>query len=294
MQHIEHRVGLTIVDLICNILHVGIAPSDQARPEREEVPMNATSPRVARPTVVLVHGAFAESASWNGVIADLQRRGYTVIAVANPLRGLQQDAAYLRSVLDSLSGPVVVAGHSYGGSVMSEAADGAPGVTALVYIASFNLEVGESTGGAGRQVPGRRARPRARPRAVPARRRRDRHGPVHPAGPVPRGVRRRRRAGGRRADGGHAATDRRLRAGGQRHQGGLEDDPVLDPGDHPGPGHPGRVHALHGRARRLDDRRDRRLPRRHRVPARRRRRPHRRRRPRHRRRRPRRRRRRRG
>jgi pimeloyl-ACP methyl ester carboxylesterase len=107
-----------------------------------------------KPTVVLVHGAFAESASWNGVVADLQRRGYAVIAVANPLRGLQQDAAYLRSVLDSLSGPVVVAGHSYGGSVMSEAADGAPGVTALVYIASFNLEVGESTAQLAAKFPG--------------------------------------------------------------------------------------------------------------------------------------------
>jgi pimeloyl-ACP methyl ester carboxylesterase len=111
--------------------------------------MNATSP-----TVVLVHGAFAESASWNGVIADLQRRDYTVIAVANPLRGLQEDAVYLRSVLDSLSGPVVVAGHSYGGSVMSEAADGAPGVTALVYVASFNLEIGESTAELAAKFPG--------------------------------------------------------------------------------------------------------------------------------------------
>jgi pimeloyl-ACP methyl ester carboxylesterase len=106
------------------------------------------------PTIVLVHGAFAESASWNGVIADLQRRGYTVIAVANPLRGLRQDAAYLRSVLDSLSGPVVVAGHSYGGSVMTEAADGAGGVEALVYVASFNLEVGESTGELAAKFPG--------------------------------------------------------------------------------------------------------------------------------------------
>jgi pimeloyl-ACP methyl ester carboxylesterase len=111
--------------------------------------MNATLP-----TIVLVHGAFAESASWNGVIADLQRRGYTVIAVANPLRGLRQDAAYLRSVLDSLSGPVVVAGHSYGGSVMSEAAAGAAGVEALVYVASFNLEVGESTGELAAKFPG--------------------------------------------------------------------------------------------------------------------------------------------
>jgi pimeloyl-ACP methyl ester carboxylesterase len=88
------------------------------------------------------------------VIADLQRRGYTAIAVANPLRGLQADAAYLRSVLDSLTGPVVVAGHSYGGSVMSEAADGAHGVTALVYVASFNLEIGESTGELAAKFPG--------------------------------------------------------------------------------------------------------------------------------------------
>jgi len=106
------------------------------------------------PTVVLVHGAFAESASWNGVIAGLHRRGYTVISVANPLRGLQEDAAYLRSVLDSLSGPVVVAGHSYGGSVMNEATDGAPGVTALVYVASFNLEIGESTAELAAKFPG--------------------------------------------------------------------------------------------------------------------------------------------
>ncbi len=115
----------------------------------------STNPQdVSRPTVVLVHGAFAESASWNGVIADLHRRGYTVIAVANPLRGLQADAAYLRSVLDSLSGPAVVAGHSYGGSVMSEAADGALGVAALVYVASFNLEVGESTAELAAKFPG--------------------------------------------------------------------------------------------------------------------------------------------
>ena len=127
------------------------------------------------PTIVLVHGAFAESASWNGVIADLQRRGYTVIAVANPLRGLQHDAAYLRSVLDSLSGPVVVAGHSYGGSVMSEAADGAADVKALVYVASFNLDVGESTAELAAKFPGGELGPALDPVPVPARRRRDRH-----------------------------------------------------------------------------------------------------------------------
>ena len=106
------------------------------------------------PTIVLVHGAFAESASWNGVIADLHRRGYKAVAVANPLRSLQEDAAYLRSVIDILPGPVVVAGHSYGGSVMSEAADGAGNVTALVYVASFHLEPGESTGEMAAKFPG--------------------------------------------------------------------------------------------------------------------------------------------
>jgi pimeloyl-ACP methyl ester carboxylesterase len=112
------------------------------------------APQAGSPTVVLVHGAFAESASWNGVITDLKSRGYPVIAVANPLRGLKQDADYLRSVLDSLSGPIVVAGHSYGGSVMSEAADGVAGVAGLVYVASFNLEVGESTAELAAKFPG--------------------------------------------------------------------------------------------------------------------------------------------
>ena len=72
-------------------------------------------------TVVLVHGAFADSSSWNGVIAQLRRDGYPVIAVANPLRSLAGDAEFLRDVLDGVEGPVVLAGHSYGGSVMSEA-----------------------------------------------------------------------------------------------------------------------------------------------------------------------------
>jgi pimeloyl-ACP methyl ester carboxylesterase len=109
---------------------------------------------VEKPTLVLVHGAFADSSSWNGVIKPLKLKGYPVIAVANPLRGLRSDAEYLRSVLDSVAGPIVLAGHSYGGSVMSEAADGAPGVTALVYIASFNLEPGESTAELAAKFPG--------------------------------------------------------------------------------------------------------------------------------------------
>ncbi|QNO37614.1 alpha/beta hydrolase [Protaetiibacter sp. SSC-01] len=105
-------------------------------------------------TIVLVHGAFAESASWNGVIPRLQQAGHRVIAVANPLRGLASDAAYVRSLLESIDGDVVVAGHSYGGSVASEATAGLPNVSALVFVASFLLEPGESTGELAGRFPG--------------------------------------------------------------------------------------------------------------------------------------------
>lgn len=97
-----------------------------------------------KPTVVLVHGAFADSTSWNGVVKKLKRDGYPVIAAANPLRGLSADAAYLKRLLASIDGPVVLAGHSYGGSVISSAALGADNVKALVYIAAFLPEQGES------------------------------------------------------------------------------------------------------------------------------------------------------
>ena len=112
------------------------------------------SPSKDQPTVVLVHGAFAESSSWNGVAARLRAEGLPVLAVANPLRGLVDDAAYVRSVIDAIDGAVVVAGHSYGGSVMSEATEGAGNVCALVFVASFNLEPGESTGELAGRFPG--------------------------------------------------------------------------------------------------------------------------------------------
>jgi pimeloyl-ACP methyl ester carboxylesterase len=98
----------------------------------------------AKQTIVLVHGAYADSSSWNGSINALRKAGHAVIAAANPLRGIERDAEYLRSVLDSIDGPIVIAGHSYGGVVMSHAAEGHPNVTALVYVASFLAEPGET------------------------------------------------------------------------------------------------------------------------------------------------------
>jgi pimeloyl-ACP methyl ester carboxylesterase len=84
-----------------------------------------------RPTIVLVHGAFAELASWNDVIGTLLAQGYPVIAPANPLRGITSDAAYLASLLNGINGPMVLVGYSYGGSVITNAATGNPNVKAL-------------------------------------------------------------------------------------------------------------------------------------------------------------------
>jgi pimeloyl-ACP methyl ester carboxylesterase len=108
----------------------------------------ASSPRApatqAKPTIVLVHGGWADSSGWNSEVTALQRLGYPVIAPANPLRGLASDAAYVRSVLQTIDGPIVLVGHSYGGAVITNAAVGVPQVKALVYIAGFAPDQGES------------------------------------------------------------------------------------------------------------------------------------------------------
>jgi pimeloyl-ACP methyl ester carboxylesterase len=111
-------------------------------------------PHRAKPTVVLVHGAFADASSWNGVVAGLQSRGYPVIAPANPLRGLSSDADYLKRLLATVAGPVVLVGHSYGGAVITNAAVNNPNVKDLVYVAAFAPEAGETALGLSNQFPG--------------------------------------------------------------------------------------------------------------------------------------------
>ncbi|MER7680699.1 alpha/beta hydrolase [Streptomyces sp. NPDC096934] len=113
-----------------------------------------TSSSAPQPTVVLVHGAFADASGWNGVIQRLQSRGYKVVAPANPLRGLANDSAYIRSVLKTIDGPIVLAGHSYGGAVISEAAADNPNVKALVYVSAFMPKEGESLKGLGDMYSG--------------------------------------------------------------------------------------------------------------------------------------------
>ncbi|MFB8003116.1 alpha/beta fold hydrolase [Nocardia sp. NPDC056000] len=97
-----------------------------------------------RPTIVLEHGAFADGSSWNDVIEKLRRDRYPVVAAANPLRGPAADAAALRSVISHIDGPVILVGHSYGGSVISAAAAGNDEVKGLVYVAAFLPAPGET------------------------------------------------------------------------------------------------------------------------------------------------------
>ena len=100
-----------------------------------------------RPTIVLVHGDWADASSWTSVIERLQKRGFTVVAPPNLLRGPAVDAAYLASYLRTISGPIVLVAHSYGGFVATNAATGNTNVKALVYIDGFMPDEGETLGG---------------------------------------------------------------------------------------------------------------------------------------------------
>ncbi|MEV6319357.1 alpha/beta hydrolase [Streptomyces sp. NPDC051776] len=119
---------------------------------------NSAASRTEKPTIVLVHGAFADGSSWDKVTKELQASGYPVVAPANPLRGLSSDSAYVASVLKNIQGPIVLVGHSYGGEVITNAAASNSQVKALVYAAAIAPEKGESankilSGFPGSQLP---------------------------------------------------------------------------------------------------------------------------------------------
>ncbi len=106
-----------------------------------------------KPTIVLLHGAYADGSSWSGVTGRLQRDGYNVVAPAVPLRGIASDTSYLSGVLANIPGPKVLVGHSYGGALVSELAD-TEGVKSLVYVAAFIPNAGETLGALNSQFPG--------------------------------------------------------------------------------------------------------------------------------------------
>jgi pimeloyl-ACP methyl ester carboxylesterase len=137
--------ALATASILAGLLVTTTGPAAADRGATTEVP---------KPTVVLVHGAFADSTSWNDVISKLRRDRYPVVAVANPLRSLSGDSTYLKEVLAGIDGPIVLAGHSYGGSVISNAATGNENVKALVYLAAFLPDKGESAAELSGKFPG--------------------------------------------------------------------------------------------------------------------------------------------
>ena len=145
MHRLTHRFTALLAVLVAasGLALFGISNAVAAHP-----------PAGQKPTVVLVHGAFADGASWNPVIERLQRKGFTTIAVANPLRGVASDAQALDTLLATIDGPVVLVGHSYGGAVITNVKARSPKVKALVYVAAFAPAGGEAAAQLAAKYPG--------------------------------------------------------------------------------------------------------------------------------------------
>jgi pimeloyl-ACP methyl ester carboxylesterase len=117
------------------LVPLGLGGPTSAKPSQPDGP---------RPTIVLVHGDWADASSWSAVIERLQRRGNTVVAPPNPLRGPTSEAAYLDSFLQTIPGPIVLVAHSYGGFVAANAGTGNDNITALVYVDAFIPDAGQT------------------------------------------------------------------------------------------------------------------------------------------------------
>jgi pimeloyl-ACP methyl ester carboxylesterase len=152
---ITHRPRLLITAVISLLALIGITGLFGAAASAQP----SASVRGAKPTVVLIHGAFADASGWAAVITRLQDRGYPVLAPANPLRGVASDSAYVASILATIEGPVILVGHSYGGEVITNAALGNPNVKALVYVAAFAPDLGETSGQLSTMFPGSQLTP---------------------------------------------------------------------------------------------------------------------------------------
>jgi pimeloyl-ACP methyl ester carboxylesterase len=147
------RVSVLGAALAAAAVAVPLSQAASASPAAHTATVTAAKTSV-KPTIVLVHGAWGDSSSWDAVIGRLQAAGYTVDAPPNPLLGLSYDAASIRDYLDTISGPVVLVGHSYGGAVITNAATGDKNVKALVYDDAFIPDKNQTVGELVTAVPG--------------------------------------------------------------------------------------------------------------------------------------------
>jgi pimeloyl-ACP methyl ester carboxylesterase len=157
-QTLKRRLKSSTLFVISALLGIALisSPIASAQQPTSSAATEVATPQStgAKPTVVLVHGAFADASGWTGVVQRLQSGGFTVLAPANPLRGVASDSAYIASVLATITGPIVLVGHSYGGEVITNAATGNPNVKALVYVAAFAPDEGETSGDLATKFPG--------------------------------------------------------------------------------------------------------------------------------------------
>ena len=135
------------------LLGAGLTGTAHAAAGAAQARTQAAGPGV-KPTIVLVHGAFADNSSWDAVVVQLQRLGYTVDVPPNPLRGVSYDSAYLSDFLSTISGPVVLVAHSYGGFVITNVGASDPEVKALVYVDSYLPVAGDTLNSLNSAVPG--------------------------------------------------------------------------------------------------------------------------------------------
>jgi pimeloyl-ACP methyl ester carboxylesterase len=232
----------TVVSMIGATSCAAPAATKAAAPDAPSV--QSKMPPDAKPTIVLVHGAFADASSWGKVIGLLQPEGYTVVAVQNAMTSFEGDVATTERALDEQAGPVVLVAHSYGGMVIGAAAHDRPKVKALVFVAAFGLDEGESVNGAGAKFA-------APPLSTAIKQDASGFLSVDPAkfdifaSDVPAG--RAQRAGR------DAEADPRLHLRRARARSGLEDDPILLSGRRQRRGDQPRLRALHGKANGRDD-----------------------------------------
>ncbi len=234
-------VGILAATLLSSTSQAGTPAAESLRPRHPDAGSG-------KPTVVMVHGAWADSSGWYDSAEMLRARGFDVIALANPLRGLTSDAAYIRSALETIDGPIVLVAHSYGGAVITGAATGLPNIEALVYVAAFVPDEGEPVGALNELNPGSLITEQALDRPPVLDRRRGWRRPLHPPRDLPRGLRRRPAGthGPPHAD--DPASALRGRTGRAVRRPGVEDDPVLVPLGDPGPDDPARHPGVHGDA----------------------------------------------
>jgi len=149
MKRTKWIAGLAAAAAAVSALTLSLTTTAHAsaqRPESAHGPARQPESKTPKPTIVLVHGAWGDSSSWDGVVSRLQRDGYTVDVPPNPLLGLTYDSAFIRDFLRTISGPIILVGHSYGGAVITNAATGDKQVKALVYVDAFAPAQGQTIG----------------------------------------------------------------------------------------------------------------------------------------------------